>query len=156
MARKGAKQITLFCLRIRGITKEYPIDFCDFSPLEDYVDGMREETSNNFCTWLFSVSCIEFDMERSWFHRLNDYGSQYRGMGMRYHAAFCAILSAVVVDYDMDDPSSRFHLDRAEKMAKQFLHQRKIFTELLQHSGSNQFLKGLEYGRRGDVHLRNY
>ena len=59
---------------------------------------------------------------------------------MRYHAAFCAILSAVVVDYDSEDPSSRFHLDRAEKMAKQFLHQRKLFTELLQHSGSYQFL----------------
>ena len=65
MARKGAEQITIFCQRIRGITEEYPIDFCDFSPLEDYVDGMRKETSNNFRTWLFSVSCIEFDMDRT-------------------------------------------------------------------------------------------
>ena len=156
MARKGAEQVGIFTQSIRKMTEAHPIDFCDFSQREDYVDGMREETTENFGTWLFSVSSIEFDMNRTRLYRLQDYGSQYRGMGMRHHAAVCAILSAVVVDYEQDDPSSRYHLDRAEKMAKQFLYQQKLFTEFLQHSESYRFINGLVYGHRGDFKLCNY
>ena len=155
MARKGAEQVGIFTQRIRKMTEAHRIDFCDFSPLEDYIDGMREETTDNFRTWLFSVSSFEFDMNRTCLYRLQDYGSQYRGMGMRHHAAFCATLSAVIVDYEQDDPSSRYHLDRAEKMAKQFLYQQKLFNEFLQHSESYRFINGLIYGHHGDVQLRN-
>ena len=58
------------------MTKAHPIDFCDFSPLEYYLDGVGEETTDNFRTWLFSVSSIEFDMNRTCLYRLQDYGSQ--------------------------------------------------------------------------------
>lgn len=69
----------------------------------DYIDGMKAETADSFRTWLFSLSSIEFDMKRSCLYRMQDYASQYRGMGMRHPAAFCAILCEVEVNYEQDD-----------------------------------------------------
>lgn len=155
MAKKGEEQVATFVCKIRRIIEENPIEYCDFSPLVDFIDAMRDETTDNFRRWLFSVSSLESDMELTE-PRLNEYGSQYRGMKMRYHAAFCAVLTEAVVSYEKTDPSSFYHMRRAEKMARQYRNQRGLFDQLLSDPASKNFLNGLQYGTRGEVLLRAY
>ena len=76
-----------------------------------------------------------------------------RGMKIRYHATFCAVLTEAVVSYEKDDPGSLYHMRRAEKMAGKYRNQRGPFNPLLSDPASKPFLNGPQYGTRVQVLL---
>ena len=152
MAMKGEEQVETFVDKIRRLIEKNPIDYCDFSPLADFADVMRDETSNKFHIPLFSVCILESDMELTELS-LNEYGAQYRRMKMRYDAAFCSVLTEVVVSSEKDDLSFPYHMHADEKMAGKYRNQRDLFNQLVSDPTSKHFLNGLQYGTRGQVLL---
>ena len=58
MYRRGGLQVQLWTDALRATVREYPIDGCDFSPIEDYIFIFRRETSKRFRDWLMKLSEI--------------------------------------------------------------------------------------------------
>ena len=80
MDRRGGHQVQLWTDAIRAIVREYPIDGCDFSPIEDYIFIFRREKSNRFRDWLMKLTEIEFRITTDWHYRLGEFYDQYAGM----------------------------------------------------------------------------
>ena len=66
---------------------------------------------------------IEFRITTDWHYRLGEFYNQYPGVGMTLHAAFCSVLSTIVLDYESGDPDTQRCLKRAEKLSGQFQKQ---------------------------------
>ena len=75
---------------------------------------------------------------------------------MTLHAAFCSVLSTIVIDYESDDPDTHHCMKHAEKLAGQFRKQEDMVWTIYKDSKSASFVNGLKYGSSGEVVLRQF
>ena len=153
MYRRGGEQMEKWTEAIRSIIRDHPIDDCDFSPLEDYINIFRRETSNKFRDFLLNLGEIELRSCTDWDYRLGEYYNQYMGMGMTLHSAFCRALSIIITDYDVEDTSTKHLLEHAERLSGQFRMQMAAFWKMYSDPKNKEFTRGLVYGSNGEVVL---
>ena len=75
---------------------------------------------------------------------------------MTLHAAFCSLLSTIVLEYESDDPDTHPCLTNAEKLAGQFRKQGDMLWTMHNDPKNAAFVHGLQYGKNGEIVLRAF
>lgn len=149
----GELQIRAFEKSIRKLIDENPIKYVDCSPLEDFIIGMREKTSNEFMGWFEDVLDHSRKMLCLFKFDMNDVWKAYDAINLVHHMQFIECVRVQAFGPRQGHGGSKpfdeqAGSDRAKFILSEFKKQFVKFVEFVRSTEMRPLTQPVTYSQR--------